>query len=64
MKFTRDEIIEMVKDGMMNKRTIFHYDVCRALAEMKSRQDVEDTMNIGDSSGLRYIIKRKCKYCK
>jgi hypothetical protein len=63
LKFTREQIIEMVKDGFLNKRSIFHYDVCRALAEKKSA-DVEDDYEIGDSSGIRYMKKHKCKYCR
>lgn len=64
MKFTRDEIIEMVKDGFLNKRTIFHYDVCRALAEKKTQNAIAEEKDIKETKGIRYIKEHKCKYCR
>ncbi len=63
MKFTKDQIIEMVKDGFVNKKSIFHFDVCQALAQGKTQPAVAQEKNYQEPKTIRYIKKHKCKYC-
>lgn len=62
MKFTRDQIIEMVKDGFLNKKSIFHFDVCQALAKRKTQSNVAEEKD-KEPRTIRLIKARKCKYC-
>lgn len=63
MKFTRDQIIEMVKDKFLNKKAIFHFDVCKALSEHKTKSMIAQESDIREIKTIKYIIKTKCKYC-
>ncbi len=63
MKFTKDQIIEMVKDGFLNKKAIFHFDVCQALAKGKTQSAVAEEKGYQEPKTIRDIKKHKCKYC-
>lgn len=63
VKLSRDQIIEAVQDGFLNKKMIFHFDVCQALAEGKTQQKIAEGHDIRDFKTIRNIVKRKCKYC-
>ena len=63
MKFTRDQIIEMVKDGFANKKSIFHFDVCQELAKNKTQSAVAEEKGYQEPKTIRYIKTHKCKYC-
>ena len=63
MRFTRDQIIEMVKDGFLNKKSIFHWDVCKELADKKTWARITTEHNISELKTVYNIKKHKCKYC-
>ena len=63
LQFTRDQIIEMVKDGFLHKKSIFHYDVCMEIAKKKRHDDITEDNEVKDVRLIRYIKKHKCKYC-
>ena len=64
LQFTREQIIEMVKDGFLHKKSIFHYDVCIELAKKKTALDVAAEKNLSEARTVRYIKSHKCKYCR
>jgi DNA-binding NarL/FixJ family response regulator len=63
MKFTRLQIMEMVKDGFLNKKSVTHFDVCKALAEGKTQNQVAEEKDIRETKTIRVIKLHKCKYC-
>lgn len=63
MKFNRNQIIEMVKDGFLNKKSIFHWDVCKALADRKTWARITSEHDITELKTVYNIKKHKCKYC-
>lgn len=63
LKFSREEIIQMVKDKFLNARSIFHFDVCQALHEHKTQSEIAEEKDISETKGIRYIKEHKCKYC-
>jgi hypothetical protein len=63
LQFTRDQIIEMVKDGFLHKKSIFHYDVCMELAKKKTQSQVAEDKDVKEPRTIRYIKTHKCKYC-
>ena len=63
MKFKRDEIVAMVKDGFLNKKSILHFDVCKELAEKKTQAQISSQHDITELKTIYYIKKNKCKYC-
>lgn len=63
IKLTRDEIIEMVKVGFLNKKSIFHYDVCKELAKGKATSKIVEERDLREPKTIRNIRDRKCPFC-
>lgn len=63
MRFTRDEIIQMVKDGFLNKKSIFHFDVCKELSNKKTWAKIIAEHEITELKTVHNIKTHKCKYC-
>lgn len=63
MKFKRDEIVAMVNDGFLNKKSILHFDICRDLAQKKTWASIISEHDISELKTVHEIKKKKCKYC-
>jgi DNA-binding NarL/FixJ family response regulator len=61
LTFSREQVKGMAEQGFLNKQSVLHYDVCRALAEGKTQAQVAEQFNISDEN-VKWIKKRKC--CK
>lgn len=63
IKLTRDEIIEMVRVGFLNKKSIAHYDVCKELATGKAITKIVEERDLREPKTIRNIRDKKCPFC-
>lgn len=64
LDFTRDQIKKLVENGMLNKKSLRHYDVCKAIAEGKTQEQIAEELNYSETKSIRYIKAHKCKDCR
>lgn len=62
LSFPREVVEACARRGIMNKKSDFHFDVCKALADGKTLKQVADEFDIPDDT-IKWIKSRKCKDC-
>jgi len=62
LDLTKSEIVALAKIGI-NKKSEFHQEVCKALAEGKTHEKVAEMFNLTDDAHVRYIQRTKCPEC-
>lgn len=60
--FPRDVVVACARRGIMNKKSDFHFDVCKALSEGKTLKQVADQFDVSDET-IKQIKSKKCKEC-
>lgn len=64
LSFDRNQIVALAKEGLMNKKTILHYDVCQALKEGKTAEKIAELFQIAEPAHVRWIQRHKCPDCR
>lgn len=62
LSFERNQVVAAAKCGIMNKASILHYDVCRALSEGKTQDHISEVFCI-DVETVKQIKRTKCREC-
>lgn len=63
LDYSRGQIAEMVEKGMMPKKNLDHYDICKALSEGKTQAAIAEMFDLSESRGVRFIKDKKCPDC-
>lgn len=63
LNFSRDEVKEYAKIGVFRINSLFHFDVCQALAMGKKVDEVSEDFRLSDRQVFR-IKQVKCPECK
>ena len=64
LNFERDQVVALAESGLMNKKSILHFDVCKALKEGKTHEKIAELFNLCDDSMVRWIQRHKCPDCR
>lgn len=62
LSFSKDIVQACARRGIMNKKSEFHFDVCKALADGKTMKQVADQFDVSDET-IKQIKSKKCKDC-
>lgn len=62
LEMTREEAEALGRIGFTHKAGL-HYDVCRALADGKTQQQVAEEFNLSETKSVRLIKTKKCPEC-
>ncbi len=62
LSFDRAQVVAAASCGIMNKASVVHYDVCKALSEGKTQDYVSEIFCI-DVETVKQIKRTKCKDC-
>lgn len=60
---SREEIERDIKDGYANKKTLLHYDLCKAMAQGLTQEAAAEKFNLTDDRYVRLIKSKKCPDC-
>ncbi len=64
LKFERNQIVAMATEGLLNKKSIIHYDVCQALKEGKTAEKIAELFQIAEIRHVWWIRDHKCPDCR
>lgn len=62
LKYTKNQVVALVDDGMTREENIRHWDVCKALSEGKTIEIVAEDFHLS-TRNVDYIKAKKCKKC-
>ncbi len=60
---TREEIKQLIADGLARPETLRHYDLCRAMAQGMTQEQAVEKFGFTDDRYIRVIKKKKCPDC-
>lgn len=63
LSLTRGEVVAFVESGFMRPETIKHYDICKALSDGKTQNEIAQEFKLSDSRVIRSIKEKKCPEC-
>lgn len=64
LNFERSQIVAFAENGMMNKKSVLHFDVCKALKEGKTAEKIAEQFNLAEPRHVWYIRDHKCPDCR
>lgn len=64
LSFSRSQVIAMADAGMMNKKSVLHYDVCKEISNGVPYSQIADKFNISEVRLVSYIKEKKCPDCR
>ena len=64
LNFERSQIVAFAENGLMNKKSVLHYDVCQALKNGLTHEKIAELFNLNDGRMVRYIKEHKCPECR
>lgn len=62
LKYDRNQIVALVKDGIATVESIHHWDICKALAGGKTAEQVAEDFKMHVRS-IEYVRTKKCQAC-
>ena len=60
---TRDEVRQMVIDGLVRPEVLKQYDVCKAMAQGMTQEEAAEKFGYTDDRYIRRIKAKKCPDC-
>lgn len=63
LKFERSQIVALVENGLMNKATIMHYDICKAILSGETQEKIAERFGLSEDRVVRLIRDKKCPEC-
>jgi DNA-binding NarL/FixJ family response regulator len=64
LNYTREQVEALVSDGLMNKKSVKHFDVCKAIAEGKTQNQIAKELDYSETKTIRWIKQHKCPDCR
>lgn len=62
--FERNQIVALTSEGLMNKKTTLHYDICKDYQSGLTASEISRKYEIAEFSTIYKVIDRKCPECK
>lgn len=63
LSLSREEVKFFISTGVMRPENLKHFDICKAMAEGKTQNQVADQFGVPDVRHIRYIKSVKCPEC-
>jgi len=63
LQFTREDVVRRIHKGELTKASLRHYEICQAIAQKKTQEQIAEEFNLTDDAHVRYIKKKKCPEC-
>lgn len=62
--FERSQVVAFADEGLMNKKSVLHYDICADYKSGKTVAEISKKYGIDEFRNIFTIIDRKCPECK
>lgn len=62
LKYTRNEIVALFKDGIVSGSVLHHWEICKALSEGKTIEKVAEDFRV-HPRGVQWVKANKCPSC-
>ncbi len=63
LDLTRKEVEFFISTGVMRPENLRHYDICKAMADGKTQDNVTREFGYSDIRAVRYVKHKKCPQC-